>query len=188
MTYMLYSIGSTPTRFRQLLDDSTAFVGVEARKPAFRPWVLFPNCSQIFLALLLFVAVASAQPHTIRVPFHTVHNLILLDVQINGKPRVMVLDTGSPFTIVSTAILNRKFDLQDSQGAVGIQGQAHVATVDLALGEKRWKGRRVVAMNLTATQQQIGTEIDGLLGQDALQEFPAVRIDFKNQVVELEAK
>jgi hypothetical protein len=38
---------STPTRFRQMLDDSTAFVGVEPRnrEPCYR--FLFPICSQL---------------------------------------------------------------------------------------------------------------------------------------------
>jgi len=40
-------VGSTPTRFRQLLDDSTAFVGVEAQETPLLPRVLFPSCSQL---------------------------------------------------------------------------------------------------------------------------------------------
>ena len=41
---------STPTRFRQSPDDSTAFVGVEAQKTASNLVVLFPSCSQIKVA------------------------------------------------------------------------------------------------------------------------------------------
>ena len=33
-----------------------------------------------------------------------------------------------------------------------------------------------------------GVEVDGILGEDVLQVFAAVRIDFKSHVVELETK
>ena len=41
-------VGSTPTRFRQILDDSIAFVGSNPFKVSSGPAVLFPSCSQIF--------------------------------------------------------------------------------------------------------------------------------------------
>src|SRR5229473_2366527 len=56
-------VGSTPTRFRQLLDDSIAFVGVEARKTAFKPGV-FPSCSQICVG-----GHSLAYPHPVNVTF-----------------------------------------------------------------------------------------------------------------------
>ena len=89
-------MGSTPTRFRQLIDDSTAFVGVEALNPRFKPRVLFPICSQILLALLLLFGLASAQPRTIAIPFRDPGNgLILADPKINGKLSAMLVDSGS---------------------------------------------------------------------------------------------
>jgi len=45
-------VGSTPTRFRQILDDSIAFVGVEPCQSPFRTRVLFPSCSQIQAVIL----------------------------------------------------------------------------------------------------------------------------------------
>jgi len=40
-------VGSTPTRFRQIPDDSIAFVGVRTRKNAYKQGVLDPNWTQI---------------------------------------------------------------------------------------------------------------------------------------------
>src|SRR5258708_24863254 len=45
-------VGSTPTRFRQMLDDSIAFVGVRTQKTTVEPGVLFPSCSQILAGRL----------------------------------------------------------------------------------------------------------------------------------------
>jgi hypothetical protein len=40
-------LGSTPTRFRQLADDSIGLAGVRNLKAGSQPWVLFSFCSQI---------------------------------------------------------------------------------------------------------------------------------------------
>lgn len=44
----------------------------------------------------------------------------------------------------------------------------------------------VEGVNLSAISKSLPVPIDGILGEDVLQEFSAVRIDFKNHVVELE--
>ena len=51
-----------------------------------------------------------------------------------------------------------------------------------------WDGKQftVEAVNLSAIGKGLPARIDGILGEDVLQEFSAVRIDFKNHVVELE--
>src|SRR5207302_3475525 len=54
------------------------------------------------LALLTSPNLASAQEeHRIfRVPFHTVNGMVLLDATVNDKPAVLLLDTGSDFTLI----------------------------------------------------------------------------------------
>jgi hypothetical protein len=41
-------------------------------------------------------------------------------------------------------------------------------------------------MDLQEVSRRMGTRIDGFVGQDVLSEFSAVRIDYRNSVVELE--
>ena len=145
------------------------------------------------LALLPVTGVALAQPQhrTFTVPFHVKHSLILLEAEINGKPRVMVLDTGAQSTIVDVSALGsvQQFDLEHAHvngNTAGSHGETEASTVDLKLGEKKWSDRVVGVMNLSEVSKRFGVQIDGLLGQDVLQEFSAVRIDYKKHVVELE--
>lgn len=41
-------------------------------------------------------------------------------------------------------------------------------------------------MNLADASKHIGTKIDGILGEDLLRTFRAVRIDYKARVIEFE--
>jgi hypothetical protein len=184
-------VGSTPTRFRHLLDDSTAFGGVETRKPASRPRVLFPIYSQLFVALLFFVAVASSQGQfrTFRIRFHSVNGMILLDAEVNGKPATLLLDTGANDSTVdarSAGFLKTFPNKLRSSGVIGAEGRCSVREVRLTLDHRDWHNQRVCVLDLGDASRHIGTRIDGLIGQDILRTFSAVRIDYKNQLVELE--
>jgi Aspartyl protease len=150
-----------------------------------------PICSQLFLALLFFVAVASSQEQfrTFRIRFHSVNGMILLDAEVNGKPATLLLDTGANDTSVDarSAGFSKMFpDKLRSTGVVGAEGRCAVREVRLTLDHRDWHNRRVCVMDLGDATRHIGTRIDGLVGQDILRTFSAVRIDYKNQVVELE--
>ena len=41
-------------------------------------------------------------------------------------------------------------------------------------------------MELSDASKRLGTRIDGFIGEDLLEEFSAVRIDYKARLVELE--
>ena len=158
--------------------------------------------ARFFLALLLlfFVGAVAAQvvkptpePHSIfRVPFHTVHGMILMDAVVDGKPASLLLDTGANNTIVSPQAVGvatvQLRALQATQAGTGAEGDYVIREADVRLAERRWINRRVLVMDLTDASKRMGTRVDGFLGQDVLREFSAVRIDFKNGVVELEAQ
>lgn len=143
-------------------------------------------------ALLLFVGVAMAQepPRTFRVPFHLVKGLILLDAKVNGQPATLLLDSGANNSIVdfrTAALADTKLDKLRSTGNVGAEGDCVVREVHLALEHRSWLNRRVCVMDLSDASKRLGEHIDGFVGADVLGEFSAVRIDFKNHVVELES-
>lgn len=102
-------------------------MGVETQKPTFRPWVLFPNCSQILLALLLIVGVATAQQspqivvpapeshRTFRVPFREVNHRILIEVEVDGNGPYT---PASRHRSASQRVVTRKSQREKSTGKV----------------------------------------------------------------------
>ena len=52
--------------------------------------------------------------------------------------------------------------------------------------KRHWIERPILVMDLSAASKQLGTRIDGFVGQDILREFSSVRIDYRNELVELQ--
>lgn len=111
---------------------------------------------------------ASRQDRTFRVPFTDEHGLILLDLKVNEKPAVLLLDTGATTTLFANA------------GLVEIRVAEHsvIAVHANELGRFSSATRRNMAL--------LG--ISGILGQDFLHKFKSVRIDYVNRVLELEPR
>ena len=126
---------------------------------------LFNAC---LLALFLLTTSSLAQDRkTITIPFHSVNGLILLDVKVNGKASVMLMDTGANVTLLRNAPSN----------AVTVELEpSHAVTVS-ALDLER------IGVHLAKRDM---ASIDGLLGEDFLRYFASVRIDYRNSVVEFE--
>ena len=114
--------------------------------------------------------------------------MILLDATVNGKPAVLLLDTGANNSIVSpqaaglTAAQLRS--LQATQAGTGAEGD--YIEVDPRLAERHWLKRRVLVMDLADASKRMGAQVDGFLGQDILRSFSTVRVDYKAGVVEFE--
>jgi hypothetical protein len=142
------------------------------------------------MALLLFAGAVSAQEQhrTFSVPFHTAGSMILVDATVNGKPAVLLLDTGADFTIISSQAsgLAAKLDALKATKTTGANGEYVKARVDLRLSERHWIERDVLVMDLSDASKRLGTRIDGFVGADLLQEFSAVRIDYRTKTIELE--
>lgn len=131
------------------------------------------------------------QPRTFRIPFHSVNGMVLLDAEVNGKPAVLLLDTGADFTLISpqaSGLSKARLRALTATQTTGANGEYVKARVDLKLAEQRWVDRAVLVMDLSEASKRLGTRIDGFVGADLLQEFSAVRIDFKNHLVELESE
>jgi hypothetical protein len=141
------------------------------------------------VALLLFAGAVSAQeqPRIYRVPFHTAGSMILVDATVNGKPAVLLLDTGADFTIISleaSGLTTVKVRALTANKSTGANGEYVKSRVDLRLAERHWIERDVLFMDLSDASKRMGTRVDGFLGQDVLREFAFVRIDYQNHTME----
>ena len=121
--------------------------------------------------------------------------LITVPVHVNGKgPFTFVVDTGASATVVSEGLAVRlSIPLLDVPGrAVGAGSsdiKMHVATLDaLAIGEAVVPKLPVgVVTFLGAISDQVGRQIDGIVGFNYLQAFDCV-IDYPNQKIILERR
>jgi len=126
----------------------------------------------------------------VTVPFRTAQSMILVDARVNDNRVTLLLDTGANNTIVSPkAYGNAQFQLRNlhknDQGP-GLKGDALRLRADFALANRVWISHPVYVMNVDELSRRFGTPVDGLLGQDVLQEFRSVRINYKAHVIELE--
>jgi hypothetical protein len=164
-----------------------------------RPAILDATCQvsgchpmrALTLVLLLLMPWPSpAHPGMVRIPFHTVQSLIVVEGKVNGNPAILLLDTGANRTIVSAKIYGSvRFDLQRMPrrpGAAGFAGYSLRRAADVGLGENTWTAQQVSVMDLDELKQMLHMDFDGLLGQDFLRQFRSVRIDYRAHVIELQ--
>ena len=115
--------------------------------------------------------------------------MILVDATVNGKPAVLLLDTGADFTIISpqaSGLTTVKVRALTANKSTGANGEYVKSRVDLRLAERHWIERDVLCMDLSDASKRMGTRVDGFIGQDVLREFASVRIDYRTKTIELE--
>jgi hypothetical protein len=151
--------------------------------------------SVVFRLLVLFVLLLlplpnRAHPEVATVPFHSAQTFILVQAKVNGNPATLLLDTGANRTIVSAKIYgNAQVNLQrirQNHRGPGLAGESLRLRADVVLANHIWVAQPVSVMNLDDLRRDLGVEFDGLLGEDLLREFHAVRINYKTHVIELE--
>jgi hypothetical protein len=149
------------------------------------------SCAAVLL--LISVSAAAQDPSALTqgatiVPleFNRRFGLILLKVEVEGKPATLVLDTGSSRTILSTRFAHIHEPpsaprVTPSKGS-GYVGSAVAIKATLKLGGSLWRDHDFLAMDdLPDISQSLGQKIDGILGQDLLRDFQTVEIDFRNK-------
>ena len=111
---------------------------------------------------------ASTQKRVLRVPFTDEHGLIVLNLKVNEKPAVLLLDTGATVTLFANS------------GLVEIRIADHsvIAVHANELGRLNNMNRKNLAL----------FGISGVLGQDFLHAFKSVRIDYATHILELEPR
>ena len=114
---------------------------------------------------------------------------IIVPVTINGQgPFRLVLDTGATLTCLDQTVV-RRLELPEARGvgmgaSIGGRGEVRLVRVDsLRVGAASAEELTACALDL-AHIQDIGIEMDGLLGLNFLQSF-RVTLDFERNVVVL---
>jgi hypothetical protein len=143
------------------------------------------SVKRVLLLLTLAVPASAGKEMTVPFEINRGREAILLRVELNGEPSVLILDTGASHTIVSperaglTALDLAK--ARFSPNGPGVSAEAVWARTTLRLGGKVWTDRPVVVMNMAEISRVYGRKVDGLLGHDLLGECRRVSIDFEER-------
>ena len=147
-----------------------------------RVWLLLAALAVLFAG----IASAQEQPRTFRVPFRAAR-LLLIQATVAGRTGEFILDTGAEETLVDRSFLGLKKSQAQLSG--GLAMSAALADVkDFCIGGKCFGKTRVRLMDFDKISAEMGSPVCGMIGQDLLQKFDAVTINYKTQVVELETK
>ena len=128
----------------------------------------------------------------LKLPFEidSANSAILVRASADGKPVLLVLDTGASMTILAPEIVRTAPPGLGPSGfssdGPGLRARGRYTEATLELGGRTWRNRSVVAMSMAEVSQAFGRRIDGLLGQDLLREFGRVTIDFRARTLRLE--
>ena len=113
-----------------------------------------------------------------------VFRVILVNILVNGKPAVMILDTASNTTMLSLeasgldpANLHPAFP--PKLGA-GFEGRRSWGLATLAIGARTWKDHRVLVADLKSISNTMHRRIDGILGEDILGKSEYIEIDLEH--------
>ena len=118
-------------------------------------------------ALLLFTGITSAQGQrsTFRIRFHETRGRIILDMKLDGKPAALLFDTGAAMS----------FSLVRSGRPLIMVFHHSELQFETAAPDER-----------CPTVAEPDVRVQGFVGTDVLKRFRAIRIDYENQVLELE--
>jgi hypothetical protein len=124
------------------------------------------------LAFTFYPANAQEKPQKVVLPIHATPqgNAVYVEVKLNGKPAVLVVDTGS-----TVSLCDWKFC-----------GKAPKGTASLELGSWHTDSEDVRPRDLSSISLQAGVRIDGVLGLLTMAHFRRVTFDFQHHSLELE--
>jgi predicted aspartyl protease len=155
-------------------------------------WRLASRCVTVFALLLALGTTAYSQPSRREIPFENSHlfGLVLVKVEVNGRPAVLIVDTGANQTIISSELGDMRPSrlesaVSTSKGS-GWSGTGVFATATLRVGPISWRNHRVLVMDTRDLSRSLGQKIDGMLGIDFFKEFEIVVVNLKNHKLILE--
>jgi len=112
--------------------------------------------------------------------------LILVRAEVNDRTATLVIDTGCSHTILSTKLLQGQLlTLEPAANASkgsGWVGNANWIKATVKVGDTVWHDHKFLVMDdLPDISNSLGQKIDGILGEDVLQEFSRIQIDFSHR-------
>jgi hypothetical protein len=144
-------------------------------------------CRYAVVALVLAVTMGirvfpqPSPPAQIPFQFSRAFGLMLIRAEVNGKSAVLVLDTASNHTTISSRFVDVATpplrDTVSSRKGSGYTGTGVFTRASLKVGPLVWRDHRILAMDLKEISKSLGENIDGLLGMDFLNEFEIVVVD-----------
>jgi len=137
-----------------------------------------------FGLLALSITASTGLSQDLELPFEisSSQSGILVRGTANGKPVLLILDTGASRTILARGLVALPRPVPPSRFSTdgpGFNARGTYTEATLELGGRVWRGRSVVGMEMEEVSRAFGQRIDGLLGQDLLREFDRVTIDFR---------
>jgi hypothetical protein len=154
-------------------------IALKALKPVSR----YPVA--LLLAVTLGFGASRQSSNSTEIPLRSSHvfGLMLVEASINGKPVVLILDTASNHTVISSELIDAAtpslVDGVATEKGSGWSGKGVFAKVSLAVGPVRWPDHKIVAMDTSALSKSLGENVHGMLGMDFLKEFDMVIVDLR---------
>ena len=110
--------------------------------------------------------------------------LLLVKAEVNGKPAVLIVDTGSTISVISTKLtpVSDRYsnDVMVPRNGSGLVGRGVYAQAAIKVGPIVWGKRRIVVMDLHEVSKSLEQEVDGILGVDFFSEMAFFAVDIKN--------
>jgi hypothetical protein len=137
------------------------------------------------LAVTLGIRVFPQHSHPVEIPFqfNRAFGLMLIRAEVNGKPAVLILDTGSNHTIIGSRFADVATptlkDTVSSEKGSGFSGTGVFTKASLKVGSLVWRDRRILTMDMKEVSKSLGENIDGFVGMDFLNEFEIVVVDLR---------
>jgi hypothetical protein len=108
---------------------------------------------------------------------------ILVTVLVNERRAILILDTGSNTTILSPEIAGLDPThlprAEPPRKGTGFVGDGRWGQATLSIGTNVWKDWRVLIVDTRDLSRALQRKIDGILGQDILDEFKYVEINLE---------
>jgi len=149
----------------------------------------FRLCSLACFLLFVHASPAPAAERSLTVPFEfsSSRDAILLHVEINHRPALLIFDTGAAHTVIrpQAAGISPAELLPTNPGpsSAGFIGDAVGAEVLLKVENWVWPKRRVAVMDLSRVLSAYKEKVDGVLGLDFVREFSRVTVDLEHNTL-----
>jgi len=123
-------------------------------------------------------------PNEISIETSSRFGLLLVKAEVDGKPAVLIVDTGSTISVISprlaTASDRYPSGVMVPRNGSGLVGMGVYAQAVIKVGPFVWGKRRIVVMDMHEVSKSLDQEVDGILGLDFFSQVTFFAVDTKN--------